>query len=411
MGLQLIKGFGLIDGKGGPLVEKGAILTEGPIILRAGASNDVVIPEGATISVHDFPGCTILPGLINTHTHLNMPGNGQGIFEVMSESDEMLLFRSAANARTALRAGITTVRDNGGRGQTILSLRDALKRGVETGPRLNICGRPLTITGGHCWPMGGEVEGIENLKRAVRQAIKEGADFIKVMATGGGTPGTFPFLPAYSSEELRAIVEEAHRFGKQVGAHCLCAKGIEYALNAEFDALFHCLPGEPDGSWKLRRDLLDRIAQIGVWVNPTIHVQRNRYWWLLKMKEREGGNPALDAELNSQKEKWEFAQKNLRQMKEAGVRVVAGDDAGWGNVRFDEFIYELEHMQLDGFSSMEVILSATREAANFLEIGDIVGTLEQGKEADILVVRGNPLKDLMDLSKVMAVFKAGERIR
>jgi len=259
--------------------------------------------------------------------------------------------------------------------------------------------------------MGGEVDGVDNLRKAVRNAVKEGADFIKVMATGGGTPKTFPFLPAYTPDELRAIAEEAHRFGKQAGAHCLCAKGIEYALDAGFDALFHCLPGEPDGSWKLRRDLMDKIARTGVWVNPTIHVQRNRYGWILKMREKEGPGALLDAELTSQKEKWDFARENLRMMKEAGVRIAAGDDAGWGNVRFDEFVCELEHMHMDGFSKMEVILSATRQAANFLGMGDIVGTLEPGKEGDVVVARGNPLRDIMDLSRVEAVFKAGERVR
>ena len=118
----------------------------------------------------------------------------------------------------------------------------------------------------------------------------------------------------------------------------------------------------------------------------------------------------LDAEVTAQKVKWEFARKNLQQMKKAGVKMIAGDDAGWGIVRFDDFAYELEHMNMDGFSLMEAILSATRDAANALQIGDIVGTLEPRKEADILAVQGNPLKDITALLKVQAVFKAGERV-
>lgn len=407
--LQLIVGSRLIDGKGSSPIEQGGVLIEGTRIIQVGFSRSIALPAGARVTRHSFPGCTILPGLIDTHTHLNFPGDGKGIDEVMAEPEEILLLRSARNARIALKNGVTTLRDNGGRNRTTLSFREAVKRGIELGPRLSLCKWPITITGGHCWPMGGEADGVDGVRKAVRHVIKEGADYIKVMATGGGTPGTFPFLPSYTREELRAAVDEAHHYEKLAGVHCLCTAAIENAVEAGADILFHCTFREPDGTFKFRPDLAERIAKAGIWVNPTLHVIRSRYWAMRNRREREGPSPKLDAELHNVKIYWENWRKHFKQLLKAGIKM-AGADSGWENVRFGEFVYEIEAMQKGGLSTMEAIVSATQNAAESMGMGNLVGTLQPQKEADILVVRDNPLEDIMNLMQVEAVFKAGEKV-
>ncbi len=401
----------MIDGKGGAPISQGEVLFDRNGIVGVGGEDGIRIPEGAMIKEHSFVGCTILPGLLDTHTHLNMPGNGRGLLDVMTEKDDLLLLRSAKNARTALHKGVTTLRDNGGRGIVNFSLRQAIDEGLEAGPQLKLCGKPITITGGHCWMMGGEADGVRGVRKAVRSAIKEGADYIKIMATGGSTPNSFPLRPSYTISELRAIVDEAHRFGKLTGAHCRCTAGVIGALDAGVDMLIHCDLQEPDGSWKFRPEVAERIAKGGVWVNPTLHVVRSIYWGACERMEREGPSAELDSELAEAKELWEGHRENFRLLRAAGVKAVAGGDTGWGYVRFGEFCYEIEAMHTEGgLTPMQAILSATRHAAHSLEMGDEVGTLEPGKKADILVVEGNPLEDLMDLMKVKAVFKSGNRI-
>jgi len=260
--------------------------------------------------------------------------------------------------------------------------------------------------------MGGEADGVEGVRAAVRTAIKHGADYIKVMATGGSTPNTFPFLPSYTPEELRAIADEAHRFDRLTGVHCRCTTGVVYALDAGMDMLIHCTMREADGSWKFRPDVAERIASAGVWVNPTLHVVRSIYWALREKREREGPSPELDAKIEEARQTWESQLQNSRLLIEAGVnKMVAGGDTGWAYFRFGEFAYEIEALHLAGLTPMQAILSATRDAATSLGVGELVGTLEPGKEADILVVEGNPLDDLLSLFKVEAVFKAGELVR
>ncbi len=409
--LQIIKGSMLIDGKGDHPIEQGAVLIEGTHIIQVGIARQITIPEGAKVVEHSFPECSILPGLVDTHNHLNMPGDGRGILEVMAEPDEILLLRSAQNARIALQSGVTTMRDNGGRNKTTFYLRESISTDMTVGPRLNLCGWPITITGGHCFPMGGEADGIDGVRKAVRQVIKAGADYIKVMASGGETPNTFPLLPSYTLEELRVLVDESHRFSKLTAAHCTCTSAVVNALEAGIDMLIHCPLRESDGSWKPQPDIIERIAKAGVWVNPTLHSPRSRYLALCNRQEKEGPNPELDVEIAELKQRLENKNENVRQMRNAGVKLVAGSDNGWGYSRFGEFVYEIEAMHRAGLSPMEVILSATHYAADSLGFGDIVGTLEPRKEADILVVEGDPFKDIMDLMNVKAVFKAGDRIR
>src|SRR5262249_25606219 len=157
--------------------------------------------------------------------------------QAATETDDIHLLRSVHNARTALAAGVTTLRENGAFHQTGFVLREGIKRGIVRGPRLSVAGRPITVTGGHCWPLGGEADGVEGVRQAVRQLVKQGADWIKAMATGGGTLNTRPYQASFTIEELRAIVEEGHRAERLVGIHCTGTPGIVNALDAGADMI------------------------------------------------------------------------------------------------------------------------------------------------------------------------------
>ena len=185
--------------------------------------------SAGSLPVIDLRGCTILPGLIDAHVHLNLPGDGTTFEEAMRERDEVLVANAAFSSAVSLRAGITTLRDTGSRGMTTFGLRRAFELGIAPGPRLLLCGQSITITGGHTWYFGGEADGPDALRQKVRLLIKHGADFIKVISGGGGTPNTTPWLPSFDSDEMRSIVDTAHRLGRRVTAHCLCAEATRVA--------------------------------------------------------------------------------------------------------------------------------------------------------------------------------------
>ena len=214
----------LIDGTGGaPVVDPLLEIEDGRIVkvhdAKAGR------PDAATGEIRNFSGATILPGLIDTHVHLNLPGIGLTLEEAMREGEEVLLATSMGNAAQALGAGITTVRD-GRLGSSVFAARRTLELGYAKGAKVIASGPPITITGGHCWQMGGEADGIEGVRRKVRQLCRQGADLVKVMASGGGTVGTKSWLPAFTRDEMSALVDEAHRNERRVTVHCLCGASV-----------------------------------------------------------------------------------------------------------------------------------------------------------------------------------------
>lgn len=409
---QLIKGKYVIDGKGGAPIENGAVLIEGSKIRRVGPQKDVSAPEGAPLEVHEFPDSTILPGLVDVHTHLNYPGDGTHTNDVMEESDDILLMQSIVNAQSYLKLGVTTIRDNGAKNHTTLSLKEGIRRNLAIGPRLVLCANPLTITGGHMWQMGAEADGVDGVIKGVRRLVKMGADYIKVAVTGGTTLGTYPNLPAYNLEELRAIVWEAHKFQRLVAAHAHATEGIINALEAGIDMIIHCTWREPDSSSKYRPDIADRIAEAGRWVNPTLYqtvgVRRDL---LLEKAETEGLTQEEQVALDRLEVAYPQRVEQTQQMIEAGVKFVTGTDCGWGEVPFDRIFKEMEIFVEAGMSPMQAILTVTKDAAESVGLGKLIGTLEDGKEADIAVFDGAPHRDVNDIANVAAVFQAGNRVR
>ena len=411
-GFQLIKGEHLFDGKGGDPVENGAVLLEGSKIKAVGPAHQVSAPEGASVEVHEFPGATVMPGLVDVHTHLNYPGDGTHTNDVMSEDDDILLMQSIANARQYLRLGVTTIRDNGSKHDTTFSLKEGIRRGLADGPRLVLCGNALTITGGHMWQNGAEADGIDEVVKGVRQLIKKGADYIKVAATGGSTYGTYPELPAYNVDELRAIAWEAHKFQRLVASHAHATEGIINTLDAGIDMIIHCTYRDADGTSRYREDVAARIAEAGAWVNPTLY-QVCAVGPRAEMAEKERTGGLTDEEqtrYDGYKRSYEARLQAVGKMAEAGVKFVTGTDCGWGPMPFDRIYSEMDLMVQGGLNTRQTVLSASRDAAESLGLLGSLGTLEPGKHADVAVFQGRPYEDVNDIANVVAVFQGGQKV-
>jgi len=405
----------VVDGRGGEPIANGAVLMRGGQIVEVGPAAQVHVPEGGPVLRLDYPDGTILPGLVDTHLHLNGMGDGRGGDDLATMPEELLLLQTAKNARRHLLSGVTTLRDCGAMKRTTFMLREAVRQGIASSPRLVLCGRPITITGGHLWFFGEEADGVDGVRRAVRRLVKEGADFIKVVATGGSTCSSNPTRAAYLPEEMRALVEEARRFGKPVAAHCSGTEGTLRALDAgmgEGDTIIHCVFREPDGSTLFRPEVARRLADQGVWVDATLAQSGARERLLRQRAGRDGGlSEREQRELAELGEARCVRQDHFQRLLDAGVKMVSGSDSAWGWYGTGEFQYEvIDHSQW-GMGSMAAILSATRDAAACLGLAREVGTLEMGKRADVLVVDGDPVADIHALLNVRDVFLAQVQVQ
>ena len=406
----LIKADRLIDGTGAPPLERGAILIEGEVIRAVGTEEAVVPPEGARVQELTYDGKTALPGLVDCHVHLNGIGDGRKGDELALLPDELLTLQAARNARTHLYSGVTTVRDCGAKNRTAFMLREAIEMGITPAPRLVLSGRPVAIVGGHLSYFGIEATGTVECRAAVRQLIKEGADFIKITATGGSTRTSFPMMPSFTVEELKAICEEAHKFGVHTVAHCASSQGILNSLDAGVDTVVHGYHREPDGAFKYRPEIIERLVGQGVFVNPTLRQPVHTVTTLEEKLEAHGLTDQEQRELDEvrigQEEKLEFAAR----MRSDGVKLVCGSDSAWAYYEMGDFQSEIDEHVKVGMSPLEAIVSATGESARSCWIDGEVGTLEAGKQADVLVVDADPSQDIAALRNVVDVFQGGELV-
>ena len=403
----ILKAARLIDGNGGPVAEQAAIMLHGDTISRIGTHETVQAPEGAAVREVDYGDATILPGLVDSHVHLIGIGDGRAGDELVTLPDEVLTVQAAQNVRRHLYSGVTTVRDCGAKNRTTFLLRDAVDMGIVPSPRLVLSGRPVAIIGGHLSYFGIQATGPDECRAAVRQLIKEGADFIKITATGGSTRTSFSLRPSFNVDELSAICEEAHKFGKHAAAHCASSQGMVNTLAAGIDTIIHGVHKEADGSDVYRPEIAEKIAEQGVYVNPTLGGGLTRIRMLENTPDL---SPAQQADLDASREASEVRMDNVARMVDAGVMMSAGSDTAWGFYQMGDFQTEIEAHAMAGMSNMQAIVSATRDAARSCWVDDSVGTLEAGKQGDVLVVNGNPDQDINALRNVADVYLAGNRV-
>lgn len=363
------------------------------------------VPSGARI--HDFRDLTVLPGLINMHVHTVLPGDGTLFADWMTLPDELLLLQAQANAELALLSGVTTMRDCGGKGSLTFRLREAIRRGIVRGPRLILSGRPLTITGGHCHYFGGEVDGPEGMRQSARQVLKEGADFVKIMASGGGTPGTYAQFPSYEVDEMRAAIGEAHKVNKPASCHCIAAESIARALDAGTDHIEHCTFLTPDERVHYDDHLAQRVADSGTYVTATLQVMGDLPTDLRERLAHGTTSAEDDQVVAGATRRVTEHLSTIGHLHELGVPVVAGSDAGWRNTGFDDFYEEMEYLTRAGLSALDAIRAATGVAADACRLADTIGTLREGRVLDLIAVKGDPTENLNALREPDVVIQAG----
>lgn len=380
--MKVIHAGRLIDGTGSDVQIERAIYVEDGTVTRVGPASE--IPPN--VEVLDASQSTVLPGLIDCHVHLVFSAAENPLSDVLREDDQELLLRGVAAARQALSAGITTVRDLGGRGGVTFRLRNAIDSGLIAGPRIVAAGSPITITGGHCHFLGGEADGVSGVRIEARRELKAGANCLKIMATGGRmTPGTNTGRAQYTVEEIAAAVDEAQRAHVTVAAHALGTDGIRNAVMAGVDTIEHGNWLGADGSVQFDEGVAMMMAERRVAMDPTLTPLRRAAPVLREQ--------VLDC---------------MRRARALGVPFVTGTDAGVRLTPFNSLPDELEILVSDvGFSPLEAITAATGDSARAIGIGDRVGTLKAGQAADMLVVDGDPSQRITDLRAARMVIKGG----
>jgi imidazolonepropionase-like amidohydrolase len=394
----------LIDGTDAPVVVDGALLVVDDRIVQVGPEASVDSPEDAR-TLH-YPGATALPGLMDAHVHLALPPTVDPLGTLGIETDDDLVVRGVVAAERMVRAGITTAYDCGERGMVAYAIRDAIAKGRTLGPRLLVSGRPVTQSKGHCYFFGGEADGVDGVREAVRRLLEdEGADGIKIMSTGGGlTPGTDSRFGSYSIPELAAAADEAHRFGKRITCHAHGVPGIDNASKAGIDSIQHCTMLGPNWEWTFDEDVARGMVERGTRAIPTISAG-TRY-------EVETGKDINKLQPNPGKMTRADIHANGRALYDAGVTIIPGTDVGINFTDFGEDLFlELEAWVGNGLDPAEVIQLATARSAWHLGIEGQTGTLRPGLQADVLIVTGEPDREITDLRRTQLVLRAGQRIQ
>lgn len=363
--------------------------------------------DGRTI-VLEAPDSYLVPGLIDSHVHLMMPGDGMKGEEVVSSMSEgEIQLVAGRNAAQALSMGVTTLRDCGGIANVTFSLKSAIGKGLIQGPELLVCGSPVTSTGGHIHYMGGEADGVDEIRSLVRRQKKRGSDFVKLVVTGGGTRGVVVKGMNLTLPEIACAVEEAHRLHLKVTAHVNSTEGIETVLKTDIDGIEHCYFSAFDGSVDYRPQLAEKIAKRGITVCQTLEVMEPKVDRLRLIKDR-------TAFEEKEYQRLSLFQDRLfdmhRRMIEDGISFIAGTDAGWNECPFGRVWHGLKRMSECGMSNAELLYSATGKAADWLGISDRTGYVRAGLAADLLLVGADPMEDIANLRTVEQVYKNGVRI-
>ena len=384
-------------------VRTGKTLTNQAIVIEDGKIVSIGPDSGATadanVKVIDLSSKTVLPGLIDAHTHLTF--NPRFGYDTLAISVPREALIGAKNARVTLLAGFTSVRNVGANAFSDVALRDAINAGDVPGPRIDASGPALGITGGHCdnnlLPYEyhateiGVADGVENVQHKVREVIKYGADVIKVCATGGVLSlGDDPQHSQYTQAELAAIVADAHRLGRKVAAHAHGAEGIRWAAEAGIDSIEH-------GSY-IDDAAIAAMKQHGTYLVPTLYLGD----WFLENAPKTGVPPQMLAKAQAV---LPAARKNIAHAFASGVKVGFGTDAAVYphglNAR------EFAVMVKLGLTPLQSIQAATVNDADLLGWSDKVGVIEPNHYADIIAVDGDPLQDVTTLERVKFVMKGG----
>tara|TARA_Y100000817_G_scaffold295594_1_gene270466 strand:+ start:1447 stop:2577 length:1131 start_codon:yes stop_codon:yes gene_type:complete len=372
----------------GDVLADGFVTVENGKIIALGSRSEL---EAGSSSVEETSG-TIMPGLINSHAHLNWDGIHDLARQSMDDPRPISAFKAAGNMLKSLKAGVTMVRDLGFHDMNLYS-KQAVEQGIFPGPRLKVCGAAIIQTGGHTYWVCREASGADEMRRAVREQVKGGADLIKIMACHD----TLEF----TDDELAAVIDEAHRNGLPITAHATYDACIERVVRFGVDCVEHGgSMSEKTIALLVEKEIpvVTTFAPLVQQSQPDIARKFGIPEWKIEERKKAIANPAR--------------YEGLVNAARAGVSIVFGTDAGSPAVEHDVIAPELAHMVKVGVcqDNMDALASITVRAAAVSQMQDRIGTLEVGKEADIIVVDGNPDDDLFALERVMATFVAGRRM-
>ena len=402
-GIKVIRGGYLIDGTGREPLEDVVVVIKGREICEVSKEGTIEIPSSA--EVIDASGMTVMPGLIDCHVHLS-GSRSVNPFERLRVPRYLRILRASVDARKLIEAGFTTIRDVGS--EFGPALRDAIAEGTIVGPRILAAGKPISQTFGHGdwhylpyhWVKEFAIlaDGPYECRKAVRLVLRDGVDLIKICTSGGVfSEKDEPAWPQFTLEEIEAIVDEAHRVGRRVAAHAEGWEGIKNAILGGVDTVEH---GD-----QIDEELIELIKEKGKILVPTMAIDDA----MVKHGEK-AGIPTWA--MRKIRELRSVNIRNYQKAYKAGVRMAIGTDYGGPEIfPMGGNAVELElRVKLLGAKEMDVILQATKIAAEALGLEDKIGTLEKGKLADVIVVNGNPLKDitvLRDVSNIRIVMKEG----
>jgi imidazolonepropionase-like amidohydrolase len=398
-----VKAGQLLDVRTGKTQANQVVVVRGDKIERVGAASAVSVPAGA--KVIDLGRATVLPGLIDAHEHIFLTGEDNGRYDeqLLKESWQYRTIEATLNAKRDLEAGFTSMRDleTEGAMYSDVDVREAINRGLIPGPRLEVATRALSTTGGYplegyspevLVPSGVQiVDGPDEARKAVREQIKYGADFIKIYGTHKFhfSDGKLVSIPTFTLDEVKVIVNEAHREGKKVACHAYGGEGLHNCIDGGVDSIEHGL--------ELDDASIQKMVANGIWYVPTLYVY-------------EGDTRRADEAMTGGRvSRASVHEPSFRKALAAGVKIAFGTDAG--PFPHGTQAIEFEYLTKFGMSPLAAIQAATIHAAELMGWSDRVGAVEPGKFADLIAVESNPLDDITQLEHVKFVMKGGQVVR
>jgi len=389
----LLRGVRLVDGTGAAPVDDAAVLIDGPNIVFAGPERNLPQTVGDAY-VADLRGKTVLPGLINTHVHLSLnPYRPRREWTEFAVDETTNTLEGYKLARECLKWGVTTLGDLSASHHGFIKLARLIDSGELHGPRIVSVGRALVVTGGHSYSLGREVDGPDEVRKAVREEVKAGARQVKLMVEAGSLEGAFEHRRLEMSRaEIEAAVDTAHAFGRMVRAHAITGECVKAAVESGVDVIEH--------GYSLDAEAIEMLVERSVPLVPTIQV------WKTALLNADKFTPAM---LAWRRDVEREVASTLPRAIEAGVKIALGTDGGTQLNPAGEVVVELQSLVEYGMTPLAAIQAATQNAAEVLGLED-TGTLAVGKVADVLVVDGDPTSDITAIGQVHSVFRAGVQV-
>lgn len=415
MKIKVFKDGTLIDGNGTAPIKDSVVVVEGSRIKSVGKNGEVDIPQGKDVQVIEAGGKTVMPGLIDSHVHIGMGGESKDFHSIPIHNNSLdIAMKAVARLKKTLEMGITTLRDGGsGYDWVEVALRNAINRGDIIGPRYIATGYHLTVTGGHGYflppwlgkfappqQVGMHCDGPDAWRKAARLNIYNGTDNVKLVASrgflsAGLTVDAPPTAAQASVEELKAAADEAHKMGKKVFAHANGRQAIRNAIEAGVDSIIH--------GFYIDEECAEMMVERNILLEPTALV--------IRVIKEFGSGQMPDIMVEKATEYWRLKEKEFKIILDKGVKISFSSDMGCPFLFHGENARELSSLVELGVSPMDAIVAGTKTAANAVGFGDQIGTVEEGKIADIIVIDGDPLKNIEILhkeQKIKMVLKNGE---